>query len=116
MGERPSTSISGHVATLADPRDAKKVEHRLVDILTVTLCAVVCGADDWVAVATFGEQREGWPRMFLALPGGIPSHDTFGRVFRRLDPDEPRRGGDSWTRWRGSRATTWTDRSARAGR
>src|SRR3712207_3371 len=96
MPELPSTSISAHFATLADPRDAKKVEHRLVDSLTITLCAVVCGADDWVAAATFGELRETWLRTFLALPGGIPSHDTFGRVFRLLDPDELRRCFLAW--------------------
>ena len=96
MPELPSTSISRHFATLADPRDAKKVEHRLVDILTITLCAVVCGADDWEALATFGELREAWLRTFLALPGGIPSHDTFGRVFRLLDPAELRRCLLAW--------------------
>ena len=96
MPELPSTSVSEHFATLAGPRDAKKVEHRLVDILTITLCAVACGADDWVAVATFGELRGTWPRTFLALPGGIPSHDTFGRVFRLLDPDELRRCFPAW--------------------
>src|SRR3712207_9162400 len=93
MAPLPPTSISEHFATLPDPRDGKKTEHRLVDILTITLCAVICGADDWVAVATFGETKEAWLRTFLALPGGIPSHDTFGRVFRLLDPDELRQIG-----------------------
>ena len=86
MGPFPQTSISEHFATLTDPRTARGREHRLIDILTITLCAVICGADDWVAVATFGETKEEWLRTFLALPNGIPSHDTFGRVFRLLDP------------------------------
>jgi predicted transposase YbfD/YdcC len=82
------TSLSRHFAALTDPRADRGQEHRLVDIVTIALCAVLCGADDWVAVETFGRAKEAWLRTFLALPGGIPSHDTFGRVFARLDPDE----------------------------
>jgi predicted transposase YbfD/YdcC len=96
MGPLPQTSISEHFATLTDPRTARGREHRLIDILTITLCAVICGADDWVAVATYGEAKEAWLRTFLALPNGIPSHDTFGRVFRLLDPDELRRCFLGW--------------------
>ena len=96
MGPLPPTSISEHFATLTDPRAARGREHRLIDILTITLCAVICGADDWVAVATYGETKEAWLRTFLALPHGIPSHDTFGRVFRLLDPDELRRCFLAW--------------------
>src|SRR5215212_6716285 len=98
MGPVPQTSISEHFATLSDPRTARGREHRLIDILTITLCAVICGADDWVAVATFGGTKEGWLRTFLSLPNGIPSHDTFGRVFRLLDPDELRRCFLAWVR------------------
>jgi predicted transposase YbfD/YdcC len=98
MAPLPPTSISEHFATLPDPRDGKKTEHLLVDILTVTLCAVICGADDWVAVATFGRAKEAWLRTFLALPHGIPSHDTFGRVFARLDPEEFRACFLAWVR------------------
>jgi len=96
MGPLPQTSIGEHFAGLSDPRTARGREHRLIDILTITLCAVICGADDWVAVATFGETKEAWLRTFLALPNGIPSHDTFGRVFRLLDPDELRSCFLSW--------------------
>jgi predicted transposase YbfD/YdcC len=98
MAPLPPTSISEHFATLKDPRSEQGKDHLLVDILTITLCAVICGADDWVAVATFGETKVAWLRTFLALPNGIPSHDTFGRVFRLLDPDELRRCFLAWVR------------------
>jgi predicted transposase YbfD/YdcC len=58
-----------------------------VDIVVIAVCAVVCGAEGWVDVAEFGRSKEGWFRTFLALPTGIPSHDTFGRVFSRIDPE-----------------------------
>ena len=78
MRSLPRTSISEHFATLADPRAERGKEHLLVDILTIALCAVICGADDWVGVATFGETKESWPRTFLALQKGIPSHTIPG--------------------------------------
>jgi hypothetical protein len=53
----------------------------------ITLCAVICGADDWASIARFGRAKRKWFRTFLALPHGIPSHDTFGRVFAALDPE-----------------------------
>ena len=80
------TSISAHFAALPDPRVERTKEHRLVDILTIGLCAVICGADGWVAVQMFAQSKLAWFRTFLELPGGVPSHDTFGRVFARLDP------------------------------
>ncbi|HEX5503696.1 MAG TPA: ISAs1 family transposase [Thermomicrobiales bacterium] len=82
-----TTSISRHFAALPDPRVERTKAHRLVDILTIGLCAVICGADGWTAMEAFGRAKEPWLRAFLALPHGIPSHDTFGRVFSRLDPE-----------------------------
>jgi predicted transposase YbfD/YdcC len=82
------TSISEHFATLRDPRVGRCKVHPLVEIVTIALCGVICGADDWVAIEAFGQEKEAWLRTFLELPGGIPSHDTFGRVFARLNPDE----------------------------
>ena len=93
-----ATSISAPFAPLRDPRVERTREHRLVDIVTIALCAVLCGADDWVAVETFGRAKEPWLRTFLALPGGVPSHDTCGRVFARLDPEESQQCFLAWVR------------------
>jgi len=93
---QPTTSISEHFATLTDPRVERCKVHRLVEIVTIALCGVICGADDWVAIEAFGQEKEAWLRTFLELPGGIPSHDTFGRVFARLDPDEFRQCFLTW--------------------
>src|SRR2546422_470178 len=98
MSDLPATSISEHFATLTDPRVDRSKTHLLVDVITIALCGVICGADDWVAIETFGRTKIAWLRTFLDLPGGIPSHDTFGRVFRRLDPEEFRRCFLTWVR------------------
>ena len=114
MDRLPATSVSEHFATLTDPRAARGTEHRLVDIVTIALCAVICGADEWVAVETFGREKAGWLRTFLPLRGGIPSHDTFGRVFARLAPSSS--GGVFWAGCRrslgrsASRSSPWTAR------
>ena len=73
-------------AELEDPRMDRTKKHNLSDILTIAICAVICGADGWVQVEEFGQCKEGWFKTFLDLPNGIPSHDTFGRVFAQLDP------------------------------
>lgn len=75
-----------HFADLPDPRIDRCRRHALLDVVTIALCAVICGANTWVGVAEFGRSKEGWLRTFLALPNGIPAHDTFGRVFAALDP------------------------------
>ena len=73
---------------LEDPRTGHARRHELLDIIVITLCAVICGADNWVEIEEFGKSKEDWFRRFLRLPNGIPSHDTFGRVFGLLDPEQ----------------------------
>ena len=81
-----SLSISRYFRPLRDPRRHHLRKHLLIDIVVIALCAVVCGAGDWQQVVTFARRRRGWLETFLGLPNGIPSHDTFERVFDRLDP------------------------------
>ncbi len=85
MAQRTRVRLAEHFAELEDPRLDRSKEHLLIDIVTIAICAVICGADDWVEVAAFGRGKEKWLRQFLKLPHGIPSHDTFWRVFRALD-------------------------------
>src|SRR5262249_11227394 len=77
-----------HFAELSDPRVERGQEHPLLSIVGVALCAILGGADDWVAVERFANAKSEWLSRFLDLPNGIPSHDTFGRVFARLDPGQ----------------------------
>jgi hypothetical protein len=78
-------TFARYFAELPDPRVNRTRKHRLDDILAVTLCAVICGADSFEEIERFGQAREEWLRRFLALPHGIPSHDTFNRVLAALD-------------------------------
>lgn len=86
MDGGPAADLASHFAPLPDPRVERTKRHALLDIVVIAVCAVVAGADTWVAVETFGRRKEAFLRGFLALPNGIPSHDTFGRVFAALDP------------------------------
>lgn len=79
-------SVARHFAGLPDPRIDRTKKHSLADILVIALCGVIAGADSWEEVEAFGEAKAGWLKGFLALPNGIPGHDTFYRVFSRLDP------------------------------
>lgn len=80
-------AVTRYFTRLRDPRRRHLRRHLLIDIIVIALCAVICGADDWQQIATFGKRRREWLQTFLALPNGIPSHDTFERVFDRIAPD-----------------------------
>ena len=82
--------------TLEDPRVDRTKLHNLTDILVLSVLAVICGADSFVAIALFGQLNEAWLRTFLELPHGIPSHDTLGRVFARLDAARFEEGFRDW--------------------
>lgn len=82
----PDLSIIHHFSKLNDPRRRHRREHELQDIIVIALCAVIANAQDWQQVVAFGQSRLDWLKTFLKLPHGIPSHDTFERVFDRINP------------------------------
>src|SRR5215510_14808583 len=79
-------TIIEHFDTLEDPRIERTKLHLLIDIVTITICAVICGADGPSDIEQYGHEKYEWLKTFLSLPNGIPSHDTFGRVLARIDP------------------------------
>jgi predicted transposase YbfD/YdcC len=91
-------SIHAHFGKLKDPRVRRTRRHELLDIIALAICGVIAGADDWVSIVDFGRAKESWLRQYLALPNGIPSHDTLGRVFGLLDPAQFEACFSSWTR------------------
>ena len=94
--EITDVSLITHLSDIEDPRVDRTKLHKLIDILVIAICAVICGADDWVEVEIFGKAKGDWFRKFLELPNGIPSHDTFGRVFARIDPLQFQRSFMNW--------------------
>jgi predicted transposase YbfD/YdcC len=81
-------ALSEHFASLEDPRVERTKLHPLLSIITIALCAVICGAEGWDDIAEFGDTKRDWLDSFLDLPNGTPSHDTFNRVFAALDPGQ----------------------------
>jgi len=94
--ETPAMGLLQDFASLPDPRQEHKIDHLLIDIVTIAVLGVVCGADDYPGIAEFGQDNETWLKTFLTLEHGIPSHDTFGRVLSRIKPREFQRCFQNW--------------------
>lgn len=88
MVSNPVKNLQECFGTLQDPRKERARRHELLDIIILAVCAVICDCNSWVDIAQFCRIRLDWFQSFLHLPNGIPSHDTFGRVFARLNPLE----------------------------
>jgi predicted transposase YbfD/YdcC len=83
-----TTSLEEHFGNITDPRIERTRLHKLIDILVIAICGAICSCDSWEDVEEFGKAKQEWFETFLELPNGIPSHDTFNRVFARIDPIE----------------------------
>lgn len=97
MSKQDSNNIEQHFGDLPDPRLGDNISHPLINIITISICAVICGANSWVDVEQFGEAKQSWFEEFLDMPHGVPSHDTIGRVFRMLNPKEFEARFRTWT-------------------
>jgi predicted transposase YbfD/YdcC len=95
--QSPQTLIE-HFSNIDDPRIDRSKLHKLIDILVIAICATICGADGWEDFELFGNCKLDWFKSFLELPNGIPSHDTFRRVFARLDPNQFQQAFLDWVR------------------
>ena len=96
MKLKPKHSIAEHFNDIEDIRIERGKKHKLIDIITISICAVVCGADGWIDIEMYGIARKKWLEKFLELPNGIPSHDTFARVFSQINPDKFNKSFLSW--------------------
>lgn len=98
MSEPASPSLFDTLSQVPDPRLDRTKLHQLVDILVIAVCATICAAETWEEIAEFGQAKESWFRKFLSPPNGIPSHDTFRRVFLRLNPRKLQEAFLGWVR------------------
>ena len=88
MPKKPLEAIEEHFSKVSDPGKDRTKEHKLIDIIAIAICAVICGAEGWVDIELYGKSKQAWLSTFLELPNGIPSHDTFGRVFSLIDAQQ----------------------------
>jgi predicted transposase YbfD/YdcC len=95
--QRPQTLVE-HFSNVTDPRIDRTKRHKLIDILVISICATICGADGWEEFELFGQAKLDWFKSFLELPGGIPSDDTFRRVIGRIDPRQFQQCFLDWVR------------------
>ena len=93
------TSVINCFSDIEDPRVEGRTTHKLIDILVLTVCAAICGAQTWKSIEAFGYAKEGWLRTLLELPGGIPSDQTISRVFSLIHPDDFQSCFMEWTGW-----------------
>lgn len=98
MKLKPKTTIEEHFSAIEDPRIDRTKLHQLIDIITITLCAVISGAESWNDIELFGQCKYDWFKSFLELPNGIPTHDTFARVFARIDPTQLEKCFSDWVK------------------
>ena len=96
MEQEAVASITKHFGELSDPRTGNARMHIFLEILIIAILAVICGADGWSDVELFGKNKKSWLKTFLELPKGIPSHDTFGRVFGKIKPEEFQKHFMAW--------------------
>ena len=96
MEQEAIASITKHFGELSDPRTGNAKVHIFLEILIIAILAVICGADGWSDIELFGKNKKSWLKTFLELPKGIPSHDTFGRVFAKIKPEEFQRHFMEW--------------------
>jgi predicted transposase YbfD/YdcC len=96
MNQPNDASLLSHFAQLNDPRDERGKEHLVLDIVTIAICAVICGAESWTDIEEYGHAKLDWLKTFLALPNGIATHDTFARLFARLEPEQMQQCFVSW--------------------
>jgi len=92
-----NASIVEHFQTLEDPRIERTKKHNLLDILVIALCTLLTGGEGFQDMELFGKSKRAWLQTFLALPHGVPSHDTLGRVFARLNPQHFQECFLAWT-------------------
>ena len=95
MDAQATAKIPRAFEQMPDPRATNR-RHKLIDVLTIALVAVICGADGWAALAQYARAKLAWLKTFLDLPHGIPSHDTLGDVFARLNPQAFERCFQEW--------------------
>ena len=88
MEEASRNTLQSMFEAIEDPQVDRTKQHQLLDIIIIAILGVLCGAEGWVDIESFGKTKEAWLKTFLELPNGIPSHDTFGRVFARIDPKQ----------------------------
>jgi predicted transposase YbfD/YdcC len=98
MKLRPKYKLVEHFAEIDDPRIERTKRHKLIDILTIAILAVICGAEGWTDIESFGKAKQKWLSSILELPNGIPSHDKFSRVFARLNPEQLQECFLNWVR------------------